>query len=383
MGRVTIILINYNNYLDTIECLESLLRIEFPDYQVIVIDNNSTNDSCGKIIGWLKGEIKPDLSSSNLKELVNPPLSKPVPYIYYDFICNEFLAKGEGVPVGSAVSSGQKVTMGLRLVLIRLSLNLGFSGANNIGIKFAMNNFPQEYFWFLNNDTVVEKSTLKEMLTTMNSGSTIGAVGSKILYYDKPDVIQCLGGGEIKWNYDISPYKGKRDSEPYDREITGYITGSSLLIKKEIVEKVGLWDEIFFMLFEDLDYSLRIRGCGYKLYLSARSRVFHKEGASTNRVITTKYFLGRETQRISFEGFYIVGYYGIRNWIYFNRKHKSLFLKISYCFLLLPFYFLGTIIFISIFDDKKIQRSKIVAAAFRDGLINKMGYAQIEERVFS
>lgn len=370
MSLVSIVTINYKNYLDTIECLASLLEIDYYPYQIIVIDNNSQDDSCVHIKNWLKAEERLNFNWDNLKITAGALLCPPmVPFISYCFDGKEFIEEEKHLEAKSISNRP--------LILINSNKNLGFSGANNLGVKFALKNNPPEFFWFLNNDTVVEKQSLSALIKTINKDSQIGLVGSKLLYYYNPGYIQYLGGGKIKCNYAVFPYQDHKDFEPDDVERPGYIVGASFLIKKQVVDKAGLWDESFFMSVEDVEYSFRISKAGYKVCACSGSRIYHKDGASTKTKKDTRYFLGRKTKRVSFDSFHLPGYYDLRNWIYFNKKHRKAFFKIFYYFLFLPVYFLAVVIFIFAFDDHKLERSKLAARAFKDGLTNKLGELKI------
>lgn len=373
MPLVTIITINYKNYLDTIECLASVFKIDYYPYQIIVIDNNSSDDSFARIKKWLKAQERINLNWNSFNMGETAELSKPASFISYSFNGTEFIEDDKQLlDDGNDKIEGKNIVTS-PLILIKSDNNLGYSGANNLGIKFALHNNPPDFFWFLNNDTVVEKNALSALIETINKDQKIGLVGSKLLYYYNPDYIQYLAGGKIKYNYATFPYQDGRDFSSDDIEIKGYITGASFLIKREILDKAGLWDENFFMSVEDVEYSFRIHKAGYKLYACSGSRVYHKDGASTKIKKKTRYFLGWKTKRVSFNSSHMPGYYDLRNWLYFGRKHRTLISKIFYYYFFVPSFFLAVIIFIIVFDDRKWDRIKLAARAFKDGLTNKLG----------
>lgn len=373
MPLVSIITINYKNYLDTIECVASLLNMDYYSYQIIIIDNNSPNNSFSRIKKWLKAEERVNFSWGRLNMGAVSELSNPISFISYcydgaEFIEDEKLLLNDGIDKESAENNSR-----LPLILIQSNNNLGFSGANNLGVNFALKNNAPELFWFLNNDTVVEKQALSALVNTISKDQKIGLVGSKLLYYYNPGYIQYLGGGKIKFNYATFPYQDNKDFVAADTEFEGYITGASFLIKREIIDKVGLWDENFFMSVEDVEYSVRIKKAGYEIYACFGSRIYHKDGASAKTKKENRYFLGRKTKRVSFNSFNLPGYYDLRNWIYFNKKHRTLIYKMFCYYLFLPVYFFAVIILIISFDDHKFRRIKLVAKAFKDGLTNKLG----------
>lgn len=350
MAEVNIVIINYNNFNDTIECLESVLRLEYPSYQIILIDNNSENDSFEVIRNWVRRSAL-DLS-----------------FFSYYFDGTKYIEREKYV----SESNGYSIEAGnlkYPIVFIQSYQNLGFSGGNNVGIKFSLNYKNPEYFWFLNNDTVVDSEALNALVETSNSDEEIGAVGSKILYHDHPSKIQCLGGYDIKYGYAQSGYDGQADFSAEDFEVKGYISGASLFMRKEIVDKVGMWDEKYFMSVEDMDYCVRMRKAGFKLFFSSQSNLYHKDGASAGRKIVVKKFLGRITKRIISENAPVVGYYDYRNWIYFNKKHHGFF----YSLFFMLYYFIGNVGIIILFDIHKVKKFRMLSRAFLDAILGKMG----------
>jgi GT2 family glycosyltransferase len=132
-----ILILNWNGWRDTIECLESVLRINYPNYRVIVCDNKSTDNSYDNIKGWAHGYLSVHTTESNpLRGLSFPPIPKPVPYEEYDHL----LAEKGGKPQESE-----------KLILIQNGDNLGFAGGNNVGLRYAMARADFEYIWLLNN----------------------------------------------------------------------------------------------------------------------------------------------------------------------------------------------------------------------------------------
>jgi len=364
---VSIVIINYNNASDTIECLESLLNLSYIPFNIIIIDNNSLDDSCKKITQWADGNFSLSIAG-DLKKISSPPAKKPLAYVMYHYSDGIFSKESENTDKNKSA-----------LTIIKSAKNLGFAGANNIGVKFALKHYSPAYFWFLNNDTVVEKNALSEMIDLSQKDKEIGCIGSKIIYYDKPELLQYAGGAEKILTHGTTDQKGQPSSNfSEDREIAGYITGTSFLIKKEIINRAGLWDENFFLSVEDVDYSERIKKSGYKLFFSAKSLVYHKDGSSSKRKITIKKFLWTKSERINIKSFYTIGYYDLRNWIYFNKKHrlKKLSAKLFYYFLFIPYLFLGTITYIIRYDDYKLLRIKCVIKAFIDGFLNRLGFRE-------
>jgi GT2 family glycosyltransferase len=189
-SNVAIIILNWNGWQDTVECLESLQRLTYPNYQVIVVDNGSTDDSMEKIKNWARGEIPVES-----KFFDYDPTVKPVQWIEYDRKMAEAGGTREEETEIAGVAANRKLT------LIQTGENLGFSGGNNIGLRYAMARDDFKYFWLLNNDTVCKQDALTQMVNRMLEGDgEIGMCGSTLLLYNEPEKIWALGGATYnKW----------------------------------------------------------------------------------------------------------------------------------------------------------------------------------------
>lgn len=170
--------------------------------------------------------------------------------------------------------------------------NLGFAGGNNAGMAIAKG----DYFLIINNDTEVTENLLESLLEPFKDKS-IGVVSPKIKYFFHPDIIQYAGFTEInpitgrnKTIGDKEKDLGQHDA-PY---FTSYAHGAAMFLKKEVVEKTGMFAEVFFLYYEELDWSARIQRAGYRIYYQPEAVVFHKESMSTGKNSTLKtYYLTR------------------------------------------------------------------------------------------
>lgn len=222
--KVSIILVNYNGYRDTIECLQSLRDITYPNYEVIVVDNASTDESAGEISSFTKD--------------------------------NE--------------------------ILIMSKENGGFSAGNNIGIKYALEH-NTDYCLLLNNDTVVEPNFLDKLISGFAFSGNCGLTIGKILYESNRDTIWYAGGSISRktaktehWHYrEID--EGLQDNP----QVVSFATGCCMCLSKETIEKVGLLDERYFLYEEDADYSYRIADAEFELLYIPEARIYHKVSAST------------------------------------------------------------------------------------------------------
>jgi len=265
--KVYIILVNYNGWQDTIECLESLFKIEYRNYQILLVDNDSPNNSIENIKSWANGKTKiNEKHTSIFKKYVLPYIKKPIEYIEYTAL--------------QAIQGGDRELEKRYkdpLILIKSDKNGGFSYGNNIAINYALKKNDFDYVLLLNNDTIVDKLFLQEMVKTAENYQNAGIVGSKIYYYDKPNKLWFNGGTFNEW---IGRSSHIQKENKTDISECSFITGCSMLIQKDVLEKVGLLDESYFMYVEDLDYSYRTTKYGYKLFVAHNSIIWHKIGAS-------------------------------------------------------------------------------------------------------
>lgn len=312
--RVYIILVNWNGWRDSIECLESLLRLDYDNYRVLLCDNASRDGSLDQIARWAKGEaayVPP--SSSMLAHLTMPPRPKPLAFARLD----------------RADAERGAVADDPLLVLIDTGANLGFAGGNNVGLRYALARGDADYLWLLNNDTVVDPDCLSAMVRRLQRVGQSAVCGSRILFYEDPGMVQALGGGRFnRWTAICSQSLGRFlaadqpiDPAVYERQMT-YIVGCSWLLPKRFLDDVGLMDERYFLYYEEVDWVLAAKG-RYGLCYADDARVYHKEGSS----------IGSPTgERPSslMSDFYI-----FRNKLWITAKHFPLGLPTVYLFSLL------------------------------------------------
>ena len=213
--KVSVVIPNYNGQRYLGECLDSLHHIDFPRdaYEVIIVDNASSDSSS-------------EFVSSNYPDVT----------------------------------------------LIQANRNLGFAGGCNLGIKHSRG----EYIVFLNNDTKVDTAWLRELAATADSDPDIAIVGSKLLFMHNPEEIQNAGSyintrggaGDIGFHEpDIGQYDTARE--------TAAVCGASMLVKRELIEEIGVFDEDFFVYGEEIDFCYRARLCGKKIVYNPKSIVYH------------------------------------------------------------------------------------------------------------
>lgn len=223
---VAIVLVNYNGYDDTVECINSLKKILYKNFSIIIVDNGSNDDSANRFLM---------LENSNIK-----------------VICEKD--------------------------------NLGFSGGNNVGIEWAIKN-KFDYILLLNNDTLVDSDFLGEMLKAAKKYHNKALITGKILYaFDKKRIWYAGGSFNQITSRTTHTGMGQIDEGQYDKEhLVSFASGCCMLIPKEIMNSVGYLSEDYFLYCEDLDYCCRLLKRGYKILYCPSARVYHKVNASSSK----------------------------------------------------------------------------------------------------
>ncbi len=222
---VNVIILNWNGYSDTVELIESLFKISYDNFKIIVVDNNSEYDDV-------------NLLTKNYGDKIH---------------------------------------------IITLKDNLGFTGGNNVGIQYALE-AKADFILLLNNDTVVEPDFLNYLVYEMLEDNDVGMTVPKINYYDNPDLVW-YAGGYISKIRSSGFTIGERDfSENHiENKYVTFATGCCLLIKSAIIKDINLLDENYFLYLEDVDYCMRCSMAGYKILLVAKSKIYHKVSISAKK----------------------------------------------------------------------------------------------------
>jgi len=272
MSRVLVLVVNWNGWADTIECLESVFRLRHPAFRVFVCDNGSTDGSLERLLAWSRGELDLWLPpSAALRRFSSPPVPKPIRSV---------------VHAPRRAESGGDPGEDVPLVLVRSETNLGFAGANNVGLRYALSRNDVDYVWLLNNDTVVDEGALGQLLRRMEQDPRIGMCGSTIALYHEPDRLWARGGATYnRWlAYPRCIGLGRPVGEPAAAQdverAMAYVAGASMLVSLAFLRDVGLLCEDYFLYFEELDWAARARG-RYRMGYAPQSLVYHKVGRAT------------------------------------------------------------------------------------------------------
>ena len=319
--EVMIVLVNWNRYRDTLACLDSLRKMDYSNFFVVVCDNGSQDDSVERFRMWAE-EQNVAYRKFSAEALAQIPLDKP--------------------HCGS-------------MTCIAGAVNRGFAAANNWALQYALRLHSVQYVWLLNNDTVVDTAALRELVHAAGQDPSVGMCGSTVLRMDRPDTVQCMGGGRYNhWTGrtrhigDGNPWFPPADDETsHLRSESGmdFVYGASMLVSCSFLRDIGLMSEDYFLYFEELDWAQRARG-RYGLGYAPRSVVWHKEGAS----ILAE---GRKKSETA-------DYYMIRNRVLFTLRY---FRKAS------PFIFAGILVSLgNRIVRRQIGRIPLVLRAVADGV---------------
>ncbi|PTX14910.1 hypothetical protein C8N40_1097 [Pontibacter mucosus] len=339
--QVFIILVNYKSWQDTIECLESLFKMTYTNFKVVVVDNDSQNDSIEHIMAWARGSEPISLNGHfyEATTVASTPINKPVNCQYIKF------------------RSSENVTLlNSELVLVESSQNLGFAGGNNIGISLSLAN-KADYVWLLNNDTVVAKDALSNMIKHINeaksSNRRLGILGAKLLYYHAPTSIQAILGryNPLLAKTEHVGFNLNSDTEFKDLTIkdNDYIVGASMFVSKDFIQQVGLMAEEYFLYFEELDWVKRGRKEGYDIDTCLNAIVYHKEGSSIGGGLKDN---NNKSQ--------LSDYYSIRNRLIFTKKFHSNYL--------LPVYISLIFVAVNRIRRKQFTRVPLILKAIKSSL---------------
>jgi GT2 family glycosyltransferase len=248
---ISVIILNWNGHEDSIACLESLAKCSYPDFEIILVDNASSDGSISIIKQWIAETNIPGLRRYSLID--DKMISKP--------------------------TAGE-----IRMQIIENAENFGFAKGNNIGIEHALKH-KADIVLLLNNDTTVQSDFLGELAVFFNTHKDYVAATPQIRYFDKPDVIWNCGGklnslGSRKYFFHEQNQSVLPDNEFID--IT-FITGCALAVRSDIIEKFGMLTEDFFFGEEDYEFSLRMKKQGLKMACVLTSLVYHKLSSSISK----------------------------------------------------------------------------------------------------
>lgn len=271
--KVEIIILNWNGKQITVDCIESLRALAYPNYKILLVDNGSTDGS--------------------------------VPYIRARYPDLEVVENAD---------------------------NLGYAEGNNVGMRRAMEN-EASYILLLNNDTVVDPDFLGVLIKAAEADPRIGFAGPKVYFYDfmgRKDVISFAGGLlDMRKGKPIHIGEKQVDGGQHDRQRdVDYVEGSCMLVRADVIKKIGMLDPAYFAYWEEMDWCVRGARAGYRMIYVPGSKIWHKIGASSvgssNVYLLTRnrfWFMRKYASRQQYLSFmlYFFGY-----WFWEMNRHYLL-----------------------------------------------------------
>ena len=261
--QVCAIVLNWNGWRDTLRCLESLFTSTQQSLHVVLIDNGSNDDSTKHLATF-----------------------------------------GAGVAGESRQTPHHDVSM----EFLRLDRNVGFTGGVNAGLRRSLD-LGAQYAFLLNNDATVEPDCISVLVEAASRRTDVGLVGPMI---SRADDKACIwsSGMSVTWRHaGVVAHCGEADDGRFHgRRLVQGLSACALLVKRGVIERVGLLDERYFAYYEDLDWCLRARAAGFRCLFAGDARVTHAVSASTNRGA------GRSQSALA-------NYYGARNALLFTMSH--------------------------------------------------------------
>lgn len=296
MKKVGIIILNYNNVLSTLKCVKQIKKIAYNNYLLIVVDNCSTDNSYHILEKELDNNIK----------------------------------------------------------LIKSDYNGGYAYGNNVGISFALSD-NCDYVLILNNDVVLEKNTISELVEYSELNYRAGMVGPAILRADRPTIIQSMGAtnnfvrgisllinSEEKWE--------SVDKSPITPD---YLSGACLLVKKEVIRNIGLIPETYFLFYEENEWCLKAKKKGFSVVCLPKTKAYHTGSESINKISGLSY------------------YFMTRNKIIFEKRNATSFQLIA--------FFCYTVLITILYSIKQPEHIKDFFYYF-DGIFNRNKYEYLQNR---
>ncbi len=303
--KVAIIILNWNGWKNTLECLESIYQIDYPKYEIILVDNGSKDNSVQKIESYAKGEIR--IESSFFRY---DPSNKPLKI----------------VKPPSKVPSG----FNKELVLVENAVNCGFAKGVNVAIHLAQKQ-SADYVLLLNNDIVVDRGFLSELVAQAEKMPHFGIGGPTIYYYDRPSTVDFAGENLTLWRV-----KGKENCKKLTspKEVDK-VEGSCMLIKRDVLDKVGLLYSKYWAYWEETDLCFRAKKAGFKIVYVPNSNIWHKVASSIGgeNNLKRQYYLNRtrllfakRNLTLGDQAKFLVYFFGFEMWLKtaVELKHHAL-----------------------------------------------------------
>lgn len=224
-NSVSVIVLNWNGFEDTCECVESVLKSDYKNFKTIVVDNGSKNDDAAKL----------------------------------------------------------KKKFGPKVTILKSKKNLGYCGGNNLGVKYCQKTKP-DYFMILNNDTVVEPKLITKLVNAIEKNPKAAVVNPVVFQYFNKRIIENSGLRFSLWHGEITP-NNMGQKRVISKRSPDIICGTCFLMRTSVLNDIEyLFDEDFFCYYEDPDLSARLKKKGYKIIVCHDASIWHKGHISSSKV---------------------------------------------------------------------------------------------------
>lgn len=240
--RIAVIILNYENYEDTLECIVSLTNYMSENVDIIVVDNKSTNNSVNELTE----------KTSKINKLI--------------------------------------VT----------EKNLGYAGGNNVGIQYAYEQ-GYKYICVLNNDTIITENFIEKLECYLDNHLECGIVGPAILEYNNENIIQSTGGSIVSWRartFLLNPGVAYKNIEKFPKEVD-WVGGACMMFRSDIIDKIGYIPECYFLFYEETDWCCQARKIGLQVVCQPEAYIYHKRSASVKKMKGLNFYL-MERNKVKF-----------------------------------------------------------------------------------
>jgi len=214
--RVVVVILTYNDWVNTAECLDSLACVTYTNFEVLIVDNGSTDGTVESVRAQFPN-----------------------------------------------------------VVVIANGANLGYAEGNNVGLRWARTH-GADYALLLNNDVTVAPDLITELVQTAEQDPGAALLGPLVYHFDEPQVIQSAGGEARGWRFYHRGMNQPDKGQFCSIEPVGWVTGCTILARCSAIAKFGLFDAGFFLYGEELDWCLRAHKAGYQVLFVPQAKVWHK-----------------------------------------------------------------------------------------------------------
>lgn len=233
--KVSIIIPAYNLRDVIIECIESVLNSSYTNHEVIVVDNASTDGT-------------------------------------YNTLKQRFP----------------------NIKLVRSEKNLGVTGGRNLGLRHT--SIDSEYVLFLDHDMIVDKNMISELLTVARANNRVGVVAAKIYFYSNKSIIWAAGSS-VSLLTGRTYFNAGKDEGQFDQIMAVQVAPAVIFVKREVIDRIGGFDDIFFLGYDDTDFCFRARNAGFEVFYTPSAIAYHKVPIdfhdASNRLLSRAYYIGR------------------------------------------------------------------------------------------